>query len=209
MLNSTMHSRVLTLTAVAVSTLALAPRAEAMVNGSLTVNGAKYKLSNAYAYKESAKPDSDIILVVTDAPVAAGVLRDTFGFIHLVEDGKVHGIKLTLKDKQCISGTVLDKATINASGVWGRDMVAVDSLDNGTLIAHAIQGPETMFKNKFEYTFQVVIPIETPKAEAAATGLLDRSERVLVVYDEGGATLYYESDDAEDGIGRHKLPRAS
>ena len=47
------------------------------------------------------------------------------------------------------------------------------------------------------------------KAEAAATGLLDRSERVLVVYDEGGATLYYESDDAEDGIGRHKLPRAS
>lgn len=46
------------------------------------------------------------------------------------------------------------------------------------------------------------------KAEAAATGLLDQSERVLVVYDEGGATLYYESDDAEDGIGRRKLPRA-
>ncbi|HEX8825192.1 MAG TPA: hypothetical protein VF794_35065 [Archangium sp.] len=47
------------------------------------------------------------------------------------------------------------------------------------------------------------------QAAAAATGLLDQSERVLVVYDEGGATLYYESDDAEDGIGRHKLPRAS
>ncbi len=47
------------------------------------------------------------------------------------------------------------------------------------------------------------------KAAAAASGLLDQSERVLVVYDEGGATLYYESDDAEDGIGRHKLPRAS
>lgn len=47
------------------------------------------------------------------------------------------------------------------------------------------------------------------KAAAAATGLLGRSERVLVVYDEGGATLYYESDDAEDGIGRHKLPGAS
>jgi hypothetical protein len=47
------------------------------------------------------------------------------------------------------------------------------------------------------------------QAAAAATGLLDRSERVLVVYDEGGATLYYESDDAEDGIGRRKLTRAS
>lgn len=47
------------------------------------------------------------------------------------------------------------------------------------------------------------------EAAAAATGLLDQSERVLVVYDEGGATLYYESDDAEDGIGRRKLPRAS
>ena len=47
------------------------------------------------------------------------------------------------------------------------------------------------------------------KAAAAATGLLDQSERVLVVYDEGGATLYYESDDAEDGIGRCKLPGAS
>ncbi|WP_043408457.1 hypothetical protein [Archangium violaceum] len=47
------------------------------------------------------------------------------------------------------------------------------------------------------------------KAAAAATGLLNRSERVLVVYDEGGATLYYESDDAEDGIGRRKLPRAA
>ena len=47
------------------------------------------------------------------------------------------------------------------------------------------------------------------KAEAAATGLLGHSERVLVVYDEGGATLYYESDDAEDGIGRRTLPRAS
>ena len=47
------------------------------------------------------------------------------------------------------------------------------------------------------------------KAAAAATGLLGQSERVLVVYDEGGATLYYESDDAEDGIGRRKLPRAS
>ncbi|QRO01447.1 hypothetical protein JRI60_21715 [Archangium violaceum] len=47
------------------------------------------------------------------------------------------------------------------------------------------------------------------EAAAAATGLLDQSERVLVVYDEGGATLYYESDDAEDGIGRRKLSRAS
>ena len=47
------------------------------------------------------------------------------------------------------------------------------------------------------------------KAAAAATGLLEQSERVLVVYDEGGATLYYESDDAEDGIGRRKLPRVS
>jgi hypothetical protein len=47
------------------------------------------------------------------------------------------------------------------------------------------------------------------EAAAAATGLLGQSERVLVVYDEGGATLYYESDDAEDGIGRHTLPRAS
>ncbi|MBM7115817.1 hypothetical protein [Archangium primigenium] len=47
------------------------------------------------------------------------------------------------------------------------------------------------------------------KAEAAATGLLGHSERVLVVYDEGGATLYYESDDAEDGIGRRTLSRAS
>ena len=47
------------------------------------------------------------------------------------------------------------------------------------------------------------------QAEAEATGLLDRSERVLVVYDEGGATLYYESDDAEDGIGRRKLSRVS
>jgi hypothetical protein len=47
------------------------------------------------------------------------------------------------------------------------------------------------------------------KAAAAASGLLDQSERVLVVYDEGGATLYYESDDAEDGIGRCKLSRAS
>jgi hypothetical protein len=47
------------------------------------------------------------------------------------------------------------------------------------------------------------------EAAVAATGLLDQSERVLVVYDEGGATLYYESDDAEDGIGRCKLPGAS
>jgi hypothetical protein len=47
------------------------------------------------------------------------------------------------------------------------------------------------------------------KAEAAATGLLGHSERVLVVYGEEGATLYYESDDAEDGIGRRTLPRAS
>lgn len=47
------------------------------------------------------------------------------------------------------------------------------------------------------------------KAAAAATGLLDQSERVLVVYDEGGATLYYESDLAEDGIGRRKLSHAS
>lgn len=45
------------------------------------------------------------------------------------------------------------------------------------------------------------------KAAAAATGLLDQSERVLVVYDEAGATLYYESDDAEDGIGRRTLSR--
>jgi hypothetical protein len=47
------------------------------------------------------------------------------------------------------------------------------------------------------------------KATAAASGLLCKSERVLVVYDEGGATLYYESDDAEDGIRRRKLPPAS
>ena len=47
------------------------------------------------------------------------------------------------------------------------------------------------------------------KAASAASGLLCKSERVLVVYDEGGATLYYESDDAEDGIRRRKVSRAS
>jgi len=47
------------------------------------------------------------------------------------------------------------------------------------------------------------------KASAAASGLLSQSERVLVVYEEGSATLYYEADDSEDGIRRHKLPRAS
>ena len=47
------------------------------------------------------------------------------------------------------------------------------------------------------------------KASAAASGLLCQSERVLVVYEEGSATLYYEADDSEDGIRRHKLPRAS
>lgn len=47
------------------------------------------------------------------------------------------------------------------------------------------------------------------KAGVAATGLLDHSERVLVVYDEAGATLYFESDDAEDGIGRRTLSRIS
>jgi regulator of RNase E activity RraB len=41
------------------------------------------------------------------------------------------------------------------------------------------------------------------KASAAANGLLERSERVLVVYEGGGATLYYEtSEDAEDDIRR-------
>ena len=47
------------------------------------------------------------------------------------------------------------------------------------------------------------------QAAAAATGLLDESERVLVVYDEGGATLYYESDTAQDGLGPRKLSRVS
>lgn len=47
------------------------------------------------------------------------------------------------------------------------------------------------------------------KVSAAASGLLSQSERVLVVYEEGSATLYYEADDSEDGIRRHKLPRAS
>ena len=41
------------------------------------------------------------------------------------------------------------------------------------------------------------------KASAAASGLLSRSERVLVVYEGGGATLYYEtSEDAEDDPSR-------
>jgi hypothetical protein len=47
------------------------------------------------------------------------------------------------------------------------------------------------------------------QASATASGLLCQSERVLVVYDEGGATLYYEADDSEDGIRRRKLRRAS
>jgi len=164
-----MHPRAFPLAVFAAVSLWLPVAADAMVNGSATINGVKYKLTNAYAFQETAKPDSDVILIVADAAIPAALLRDTFGLIHLVEDGKVHGVKLTLKGKQCISGTVLDKETIHGSGVWGKDMVEVDSLENGSIVAHALQGPETMFKNKFEYTFQVVIPIETPKAEAAAT----------------------------------------
>lgn len=44
------------------------------------------------------------------------------------------------------------------------------------------------------------------KATATASGLLSQSERVLVVYEEGGATLYYEpNDDSEDGLRCRKL----
>lgn len=46
------------------------------------------------------------------------------------------------------------------------------------------------------------------QAGVAATGLLDHSECVLVVYDEAGATLYFEPDDA-DGIERRTLSRPS
>lgn len=163
-----MYSRAIPL-AVLLFSIATHSAAAATVSGKLTINGVKYEMKHAYAYKESAKPDAEIILVVTDAPVPPATLRDTFGFIHLVEEGKIHGLKLTLREKQCISGAILDKATINASGVWGNDMIEVDSVDATTLTAHAATPPQTMFGNKFEYTFGVVVPIETPKAEAPAT----------------------------------------
>ncbi len=151
--------------------LALLPMAAgAMVNGSITVNGTKYELTNAYAFKESAKADSDMIVVLTDVPVPAAALHDTFALIHLVQDGKVHGLKLTMQGTQCISGTVLDKKMVSGGGVWGRPMIEVDSMDDGTLIAHAFADkPHEMFGNTFAYNFRIVIPIATPKPEIAAT----------------------------------------
>jgi hypothetical protein len=169
MLISTMHSRVLSL-AICAASILLPRAASAMVNGSITVNGTKYELKNVYAFKESAKADSDLIVVLTDASVPMATVRDTFGLIHLVQDGKVHGLKLTLRDKQCISGTILDTKTVNGGGVWGNDMIEVDSIDNGSLVAHAFADkPHEMFGNTFAYNFRFVTSIETPKAEIAAT----------------------------------------
>jgi hypothetical protein len=138
------------------------------VQGKITFNGKTVPLSFVYAWKEldygGTKVKTNLLLSAEKVPDAA--MADMFGLNDLAKAGKLHGVEVTFKDSDIVSGTLYTDATeggyVGASGMHNFEKKVMTP----TSIEGRLSGKDDSLGLKWFYdaTFKAAIP-PMPKAK--------------------------------------------
>ncbi len=120
-------------------------------HGTLTVAGKETPLDYAYAVPQSKK---EMLLILSDQPLADKELKDEFERIHRMEADEIHIVEITLDaQKQPMSVSVRHKAfASNWGGGSTEDKFEATTYDNATIAGRAYRSSPGEF-NGVSYTF--------------------------------------------------------
>jgi hypothetical protein len=129
-------------------------------HGQLTVAGKITPLSFAYARAGKGFFDptkEDVLIILSDVPIAEEALEDEFARHRLAAEGKLHGVEVTLnEEKQPISGGLLHEAFSKMQGYVS--VTGMHQFEPTTFEPSLVEGklfmskPGEFFSTTFEYT---------------------------------------------------------
>ncbi|MDL2716344.1 MAG: DUF4878 domain-containing protein [Acidobacteriota bacterium] len=156
--------------------------ADGKTEGSITVNGKTTKLTHAYARAVKGffdKTKEDVEVILTDVPLEAKALEDSFERMHMADAGKLHAFEITIgADGKPISTAFRDNGFKKASpsGLSSEDVFTKKVFDGKTVDARyksAKQGEFFGETYSFDVSFRADItraakPVPPTAAETAA-----------------------------------------
>jgi hypothetical protein len=145
---------------------------EGKAEGTLTVAGKPVKLAYAYAQAVEGffdKKKDDVVVILSDVPLAGAALTDEFERRRLEKEGKLRSVEATFNaDKQAINVTVRDKAFGGppVSGGSTDDVFEAKTFDGKTAAGRLSRKKPGKSFDDVPYTFDVTFsaPI-SPKSK--------------------------------------------
>ena len=165
---TTVHCQGLAMAAVLAAALpaAGAPATAGTAKGTLTIAGKTVPLAHAFVVAQPAsmgRPGEDLRVILSDVPVTAAAVVDTFGLQTLARDGKLHAVEITVDaDKNPIGGGVYAAALEQFGGfvsVAGVHTLRPDTWDGTTASGQASMAPYTLKDVSFEYSASFSSPV--------------------------------------------------
>ncbi len=144
--------------------------------GTLKIAGKSYKIAYAYATGQPNAFDEkkkDVVIFLTDEPIAAGYVEDEWGGHRLSNEGKVHGMCVSVDDqKQPYSAVVFGLGQMSGNALFSFDPQTWDGKQ--AVGRFHTEGEKESFDQKysFDITFSALIGAgaAAKAAQAAATG---------------------------------------
>lgn len=147
-------------------------------SGKLTINGKTVQLTHVYALAEKGIFDSkkeDVKVLLTDVAVPDSAIGDDLALNDLAQQGKLHGIQVTIdSDKQPVAGQLYHTALEGSASVAGMHKFTSKTFDGHTVAGTlAMEKPDSFMGVTFQYsaTFDAQIrraPAPTATGSAAA-----------------------------------------
>jgi hypothetical protein len=163
------------------STAVAAEQKSGTADGTLTVAGKTTPLTYAYARAGQGffdKTKEDILVILSDVPLAQAALEDEFARHQMAADGKLHAVEVTLNsEKEPISGGLLHEAFGKTQGyvsVVGMHKFEASVFDGKTVAGKLwMAKPEDFMNTQYQYaaTFRAEVwrkPPPTFSGPAAA-----------------------------------------
>jgi len=148
-------------------------------SGQLTVGGVTTPLTHAYARAAKGFFDpskEDVLVILSDVPIAEEALEDEFARHNLAAEGKLHAIEVTLNaDKEPIGGGLLHEAFSKMQGYVS--ITGMHQFEAKTFEPSLVEGklfmskPSEFLKTSFEYSATFRAPVwrrPPPTASGAA-----------------------------------------
>jgi len=145
---------------------AKAEPAEGRAEGTLTVNGKTTQVAYAYAWAEPGffdKNTMDTHVIVSDVPLDAAALKDSFARGDLADAGKLHAFEITIDATGTPISTVWRHNGFNGpspSGISSADVFSKTALDDKVVAgSYKSAEPAEFFGNvsSFDVTFRAAI----------------------------------------------------
>lgn len=147
------------------------------VTGTFSVDGKTTPLKYVYARTEGGsfdKTKQQVVVLITDQAVPVDALEDDFEVIHLANEGKVHGLALTInQEKQVISGQLFHEAfnsNVSATGmhVFKGTIISTESVEGRLYVS----GSQETFDHHWQYdaTFRVSLKKPAPTGTPLPAG---------------------------------------